>query len=109
MPNPARPPVLEWEEHLMRDVIAASALILGSLLILAQIFVSIWKATHPTPSPKQDDATGLTVVSAAIEKIGDHVPLAVAGIVLLLIAAVVSGDLAASVVFGDPSKADGTP
>lgn len=91
----------------MGTVIAWTALILGACLILAQIYVS---ATSVRKKPTGEELKGLDaggVVAKTLESISEHVPLATAGIVLILIAAVASGEFAASIVFGDPAPPAG--
>ncbi|GAA1942132.1 hypothetical protein GCM10009775_37020 [Microbacterium aoyamense] len=86
------------------SIIAIAALGCGVGLVVAQIVVSmvagIKAASAAAGGPAISEA-----VSETLKALADKVPLAVAGIVLILIAAIVNGDLAASVVFGDPSPA----
>jgi hypothetical protein len=89
----------------MKDLVVWFSLVLGALLIVTQVVIALYPVFGPKEggdgTPPSKSAAGIDL-SEILKKLTEKIPLAVAGIVLLVIAAIVAGGIEASVAFGTP-------
>lgn len=88
----------------MNDFVGIASLTLGGILVLTHVVVALVAAIKAPPAGTGGSLTPLDAptqrVFDVLDKLVDKAPLVAAGILLVLIAAVATGTLSASVVFG---------